>query len=114
MLITTWAVQFLGSCWLEVRCRQAGVVSGLQAIAYSPDTYPSYSLQPGHLSKLEPAARTLIKAIACSPDSYPSYSLQPGQLSKLQPAARTLINAIACSPDTYQSYSLQPGQLSKL
>jgi len=33
VLITTLAVRFLGCCWLEVRCRQAGLVSGLQAIA---------------------------------------------------------------------------------
>ena len=29
MLITTWAVRFLGCCWLEVTCRQAGEVSGI-------------------------------------------------------------------------------------
>ena len=33
MLITTLVVSFLGCCRLEVRCRQAGVVSGLQVIA---------------------------------------------------------------------------------
>jgi len=33
VLITTWTVLFLGCCWLEVRCSQAGYVSGLQAIA---------------------------------------------------------------------------------
>jgi len=27
VLITTWAVRFLGCCWLEVMCRQAGKVS---------------------------------------------------------------------------------------
>jgi len=41
VLITTLAVRFLGCCWLEVRCRQAGVVSGLQAIVCSPDTTPA-------------------------------------------------------------------------
>jgi len=24
VLITTWAIRFLGSCWLDVRCKQAG------------------------------------------------------------------------------------------
>ena len=33
VLITTWAVRFLGCCWLEVRYRQVGWVSGLQTMA---------------------------------------------------------------------------------
>ena len=32
VMITTLTVLFLGYCWLEVKCRQAGKVSGLQAI----------------------------------------------------------------------------------
>jgi len=44
MLITTLVVSFLGCCRLAFRCRQAGVVSGLQfiAIACRPDTTPAY------------------------------------------------------------------------
>ena len=34
MLITTLVVSFLVCCMLEVRCGYAGVVSGLQALAY--------------------------------------------------------------------------------
>ena len=46
MFSTTMVVSFLGCCRLDVRCRQAGVVSGLQVIARlcaipcSPDTTP--------------------------------------------------------------------------
>ena len=40
--ITTLAVRLLGCTWLEIRCRQTGQVSGLQAIICSPETYPAY------------------------------------------------------------------------
>ena len=54
MLITTLVVSFLVCCMLEVRCGQAGVVSGLQAkdLACSPDTTPGCRL------KRQPAAWT--------------------------------------------------------
>ena len=49
MLITTLVVSFLVCCMLEVRCGQAGVVSGLQAKARLKSCF---SLQPRHYSSL--------------------------------------------------------------
>jgi len=51
VLITTWTVPFFGCCWLEVGCRQAGLVSGLQAIACNPDTYPNGPCGNQHYSR---------------------------------------------------------------
>jgi len=40
-LVTTWAVWFWSCCWLGVKYRQDGWVSGLKALtAFGPDTYP--------------------------------------------------------------------------
>ena len=47
MLITTLVVSVLVCCRLDVRCGQAGGVSGLQGKAKS-----CFSLQPGHYSSL--------------------------------------------------------------
>ena len=33
VLITTWAVRFLGCCWLDVRCRQGWI--NVRAVGYS-------------------------------------------------------------------------------
>jgi hypothetical protein len=44
ILITTLAFSFLICCRLEVRCRQAGVVSDLQPEHYS--SLPASNLQP--------------------------------------------------------------------
>ena len=46
MSITTMVVSFLVCCMLEVRCGQAGVVSGLQAQALV--------LEPATLTPLQP------------------------------------------------------------
>ena len=46
MLITTLVVSFLGCRGLEVGCRQAGVVPGMQAKEVC------FSLHPGHYSSL--------------------------------------------------------------
>jgi len=44
MLISTSLVSFLVCCRLQVRCGDAGVVSGVQvkALACRPDTTPAY------------------------------------------------------------------------
>ena len=64
MLITTLVFSFLVCCRLEVRCGQAGVVSGLQALAYNPDTTP---YQTSNLQQTKNAkTNVVIKIIVAS------------------------------------------------